>query len=120
MSQYSQSNSRNTSTNSNSTKSSITIEDYTFSKESKCDGTRLNINLLFLAVLCVFLYLNIKGDVIPKDLFSKKNIMDGLNRIIPNIGSKEGEPALSATSSYMPGQDLSATSSVPVPKSKYF
>jgi hypothetical protein len=91
MSSYSLSKSHNKSSNSSrssrSATRSVVNQNFTFSNDSQCDGTRWNINLVFLLLVFAFLFINIKGEIIPRRLFSKKNMLDGLNKIIPNFDS---------------------------------
>ncbi len=121
MSSYSLSKSRHRSSNSSSSSRSasrsVNNEDFTFSKDSQCDGTRWNINLVFLLVVFAFLFINIKGEIIPRRLFSKKNILDGLNKIIPNFDSSVTATKPSTNPIVTPSA-VSTTSSVS--KSKLF
>ena len=87
MSKYSQSTSSdsdsNSSRNSNSLSQSMSERFVHTSKDKQCEGNRFNIKLLFVGVFFLFLLTTIKGDIIPKNLFSKEKLMDSINKFIP-------------------------------------
>jgi hypothetical protein len=98
MSKYSQSTSSysdsnpNTSRDSNSLSSSLSSSQSQsvserfkhVSKDKQCEGNRFNINLLFIGVIFLFLFTSIKGEIIPKNLFSKEKLIDSINKFIPD------------------------------------
>jgi hypothetical protein len=51
------------------------------------DGNSLNINILFIVVIAIFLFMSIKGEIIPISKFTKQNFLNTLDRLIPNMPS---------------------------------
>ncbi len=78
-------NSRDSNSLSQSLSQSVGSERFSHNtKRNRCDGNRLNLNLLFIGVVFLFLFMSIKGEIIPKKLFSKENLLNSISKIIPD------------------------------------
>lgn len=73
-----------TSINSNSSKS-VSEQFENASKDSRCDGHRLNVSLLFISIMLLFLFTFIEDEIIPKKLFSKDYLLNSLKSIVPKF-----------------------------------
>jgi len=79
--------------NSNTTKDSVSLSESLsvgsekFShntKRNRCDGNRFNINLLFIGVVFLLLFVSIKSEIIPAKIFTKENLINSISNIIPD------------------------------------
>ena len=70
--------------NSNETIETLSVSSQESERIDACEGNKFNINLVFIGLVFVFLYMK-AGVILPKTEWSKETLISGLNKMIPDF-----------------------------------